>query len=71
MAVQNSRGYASFFYLWIIFCDLVSVLAFPDPEAFHFVVFSLDCAMRMKKCLKCKGTITRKIANGELPSVLR
>ena len=25
----------------------------------------------MKKCLKCKGTITRKIANGELPSVLR
>ena len=27
--------------------------------------------MRMKKCLKCKGTITRKIANGELSSVVR
>ena len=26
----------------------------------------LDCAARMKKCLKCKGAITRKISSGEL-----
>lgn len=32
------------------------------------VIACQDCAARMKKCLKCKGTITRKVSNEATPA---